>query len=598
MRPARARGARPHAGPRAEGTGRRTGRRAVRPVSAEVRQAIAGLGDVGSMPGRHPPHRRRRLLHQREPLAALLVDLEMRARVGEGAQRLDRQPDRHVHDDLVVVVDRHRGGVVGDVVLEPPDEAWRALGERVHFVEPVDEPGELRRVERRDQARDVHLGQMEGGSHAFNDNIETVASPLAGRAWAGRAARCPQTQTFQFRTTPTPPSGSPSFRHYLTGNFVFLVGLQMQKVALGWEIYERTGSALHLGYVGLAQFAPQLVLAPFGGHTVDAYNRKKVLFIALGVSLLASLGLALDSLTPAPLWVFYLLLVVVGSARSFWMPARSAILPRLVPSGIFRNAVSWNSSFFELASIGGPALGGLLIGLFHRGAPIYLFNVAAALTFILLVSRLQLRPRPAGAQRALVGVARGGLPLPAGTRGSLLAAMLLDTFAVLLGGATALMPVYAKDILHVGPHGLGWLLAAPSLGAVSAAFLQAHLRPWTSAGRTLLAAVAGYGVVTIAFGLSTNLWLSLGLLVLLGAFDNISVVLRGTLVQVLTPDAMRGRVSALNGLFIGTSNELGAFESGTVAQFFGPVVSVVSGGIGTLLVGCARSMATRRLPRS
>ena len=388
-----------------------------------------------------------------------------------------------------------------------------------------------------------------------------------------------------------------SFRHYLTGNFVFLVGLQMQKVALGWEIYERTGSALHLGYVGLAQFAPQLVLAPFGGHTVDAYNRKKVLFSALGVSLFASLGLALDSLTPAPLWIFYLLLVVVGAARSFWMPARSAILPRLVPSGIFRNAVSWNSSFFELASIGGPALGGLFIGLFHRGAPIYLFNVAAALTFILLVSRLQYDHDPPERNELSWASLAAGFHFLRDTR-MLLAAMLLDTFAVLLGGATALMPVYAKDILHVGPDGLGWLLAAPSLGAVSAAFLQAHMRPWTSAGRTLLAAVAGYGVVTIGFGLSTNLWLSLGLLVLLGAFDNISVVLRGTLVQVLTPDSMRGRVSALNGLFIGTSNELGAFESGTVAQFFGPVVSVVSGGIGTLIVVLGMARAFPELRRS
>ena len=205
----------------------------------------------------------------------------------------------------------------------------------------------------------------------------------------------------------------PSFRHYLTGNFVFLVGLQMQKVALGWEIYERTGSALHLGYVGLAQFAPQLVLAPFGGHVTDAYNRKKVLFAALTVSLLCSFGLALDSLTPAPLWVFYALLVVIGAARSFWMPARSAILPRIVPAPLFRNAVSWNSSLFELASIGGPALGGLLIGLFHRGFPIYLFNVAAGLTFVLLVVAAPLRPRSARAQRAVVGLARRRLPLPA-----------------------------------------------------------------------------------------------------------------------------------------------------------------------------------------
>jgi MFS family permease len=389
----------------------------------------------------------------------------------------------------------------------------------------------------------------------------------------------------------------PSFRHYLAGNFIFLVGLQMQKVALGWEIYERTDSALHLGYVGLAQFAPQLVLAPFGGHVVDAYNRKRVLFAALAVSLLGSLSLALDSLTPAPLWVFYTLLAVLGAARSFWMPARSAILPRLVPAAIFRNAVSWNSSFFELASIGGPALGGLLIALFHKGFPIYLFNTAAALTFVLLVSRLRYDHDPPERNELSWASLAAGFHFLRNTR-VLLAAMLLDTFAVLLGGATALMPVYAKDILHVGPRELGWLLAAPSLGAVTAAFLQAHRPPWQSAGRMLLWSVAGYGLVTIGFGLSTNLWLSLGLLVLLGACDNISVVLRGTLVQVLTPDAMRGRVSALNGLFIGTSNELGAFESGTVAQFFGPVVAVVSGGIGTLLVVLGMARAFPELRRS
>lgn len=381
-----------------------------------------------------------------------------------------------------------------------------------------------------------------------------------------------------------------SFRHYLTGNFIFLAGLQMQKVALLWEIYERTGSALHLGYVGLAQFAPQLVLAPFGGHVVDTYNRKRVLFAALGVSLLASFGLAVDSVRPAPLWVFYTLLVVVGAARSFWMPARSAILPRLVPAAIFRNAVSWNSSFFELASIGGPAVGGLLIGLFHRGSPIYLFNAAAALTFILLISRLRYDHDPPERTELSVASLAAGLTFLRRTR-ILLAAMLLDTFAVLLGGATALMPVYAKDILQVGPRELGWLLAAPALGAMTAAFLQAHRPPWQYAGRALLGSVAGFGLVTIAFGLSTNLWLSLALLVMLGACDNISVVLRGTLVQVLTPDAMRGRVSALNGLFIGTSNELGAFESGLVAQWFGPVISVVSGGVGTLLVVAAMARA-------
>ena len=210
----------------------------------------------------------------------------------------------------------------------------------------------------------------------------------------------------------------PSFRHYLTGNFVFLVGLQMQKVALGWEIYERTGSALHLGYVGLAQFAPQLVLAPFGGHVVDAYNRKKVLFAALTVSLLCSFGLAQDSLTPAPLWVFYALLVVIGAARSFWMPARSAILPRIVPAPLFRNAVSWNSSLFELASIGGPALGGLLIGLFHRGLPDLPVQRRRRPDLRAAGRAAPLRSRSARAQRAVVGLARRRLPLPARARGS------------------------------------------------------------------------------------------------------------------------------------------------------------------------------------
>jgi MFS family permease len=279
------------------------------------------------------------------------------------------------------------------------------------------------------------------------------------------------------------------------------------------------------------------------------------------------------------------------------MPARSAILPRIVPAPLFRNAVSWNSSFFELASIGGPALGGLLIGLFHRGLPIYLFNVAAGLTFVLLVSRLRYEQDPPERSELSWTSLAAGFHFLRQTR-ILLAAMLLDTFAVLLGGATALMPVYAKDILHGGPRELGWLLAAPSVGAVTAAFVQAHRPPWKSAGRALLIAVAGYGVVTIAFGLSTNLWLSLGLLVLLGGCDNISVVLRGTLVQVLTPDAMRGRVSALNGLFIGTSNELGAFESGSVAQFLGPVASVVSGGIGTLLVVLGMTKAFPELLRA
>lgn len=375
----------------------------------------------------------------------------------------------------------------------------------------------------------------------------------------------------------------PDFRRYMAGNFVFLVGLQMQKVAIGWEIYERTGSALHLGYVGLAQFAPQLLLAPFAGHVADAYNRKRVLTCALLVNALAALGLAWNAMRPAPLVVSYLLLIVVGSARAFWMPARSAILPRIVPVEIFGNAVSWNSSGFELAAITGPAVGGLLIGLLRHTTGVYLVNGTAVISFIVLVSRIHYEHTSGQKSEVTLDAMSAGFRFVWDSK-IVLAAILLDTFGVLFGGATALMPVYAKDILHVGPRGLGWLLAAPSVGAVTMAFVQAHRGALRTPGRTLLTAVAGFGLVTILFGLSTHFWFSLLMLCALGACDNISVVLRGTLVQVLTPDHMRGRVSSLNGLFVGTSNELGAFESGLMAQWLGPVVSVVGGGLGTIAV--------------
>lgn len=375
----------------------------------------------------------------------------------------------------------------------------------------------------------------------------------------------------------------PDYRRYLTGNFVFLVGLQMQKVAVGWEIYERTGSALHLGYVGLAQFAPQLLLAPYAGHIADVHDRKRVLIAALFVNALAALGLAWNAFHPAPLAVTYGLLLVIGAARAFWMPARSAILPRIVPLRIFANAVSWNASTFELAAITGPAVGGLLIGALRQTGVIYGLNALAGLTFLSLIARIRYEHTPAARSAPTLDALAAGFRFVFQSK-VILAALLLDTFGVLFGGATALMPVYARDILAVGPRGLGWLLAAPSVGAVSMAFIQAHRGPLRRPGLTLLLAVSGFGLVTIGFGLSRSFPLSLLLLAGLGACDNISVVLRGTLVQVTTPDHMRGRVSALNGLFVGTSNELGAFESGLVASWFGPVVSVVSGGGLTLLV--------------
>src|SRR5262245_50154070 len=373
-----------------------------------------------------------------------------------------------------------------------------------------------------------------------------------------------------------------NFRRYFAGNLILFSGLQMQKVAVGWEIYERTGSALHLGYAGLVQFLPQVALALIAGHITDAHNRKRVLMGAVAFNTLAALGLAWNS-RHGSIYLLYALLLCTGSARAFWMPARAAFLPRIVPMEIFSNAVSWNSSGFEIASMAGPAVGGLLIGAFRSSLPVYLLNVTAGLSFLVLVSGIFYKNDNQTRNPMTIRSLGAGLQFIRKTP-LVLSAMLLDTFGVLLGGATALMPIYAKDILNVGPRGLGWLVTAPAVGAFTMALLQAHRGPLLHAGRTLLFAVAGFGTVTVFFGVSKMFWLSLVMLLLLGACDNISVVVRTTLIQVLTPDNMRGRVSALNGVFIGASNELGAFESGSVAAFVGPVFSAVSGGLGTIIV--------------
>jgi MFS family permease len=377
-----------------------------------------------------------------------------------------------------------------------------------------------------------------------------------------------------------------TFRRYFTGNMLLILGWQMQKVAVGWEIYERTGSALHLGYVGLAQFIPQVAFALVAGHVTDAYNRKRVLMASLLLNTFAGIGLAWNSSRNGSIFLIYVFLLLNGTARAFVMPARSAFLPRIVPLGIFSNAVSWNSSGFEIASMTGPAIGGLLIGFFRSATLVYEINAVCGLMFLVLLANVPYIHQVQDREPITVHSLSAGFRFVWKSK-VVLSAVMLDMFAVLLGGATALMPIYAKDILHVGPRGLGWLMTAPSLGAFTMAILQAYRGPLGKPGRVLLFAVAGFGTVTILFGISRYFWLSLGMLYLLGACDNISVVIRSTLVQTLTPDEMRGRVSALNSLFVGTSNELGAFESGLIANLIGPVLSVVSGGVGTLLVVAA-----------
>jgi len=374
-----------------------------------------------------------------------------------------------------------------------------------------------------------------------------------------------------------------SFRRYFTGNMILILGWQMQKVAIGWEIYERTGSYIALGFVGLVQFLPQLLFMLFAGHVTDRYNRKYVLMVALAANGIAGTGLALNAISGGSIYLLYACLFAYGTARAFIMPSRAAFLPGIVPMEIFSTAVSWNSSGFEIASMAGPAVGGLLIALFESPTLVYAITAAGQLIFVVLLAGIPYKYSPGARQPLTLDSFLAGFRF-VWKQQVVFSAMALDMFGVLLGGATAMMPIYAKDILKVGPTGLGWLMTAPSIGAFSMALLQAHRGPLRKAGRTLLLAVAGFGAVTIVFGISRNFWLSMAMLSMLGCCDNISVVVRSTLVQILTPDDMRGRVSAMNSLFIGTSNELGAFESGLLAHYFGPVLSVVSGGFGTLLI--------------
>jgi MFS family permease len=373
------------------------------------------------------------------------------------------------------------------------------------------------------------------------------------------------------------------FRFYLTGVQIANLGMRMQSVAVGWEIYERTRNPLALGLVGLVQVLPVILLALPAGHVADRHDRRRIVLAAQVVIALGALGLAVISAHHASVAALYGCLLVIGVARAFQQPARAALLPQVVPVAEFSNAVTWMSGGFQLASVIGPALGGLVIAMFHSAVLVYLLDATAALTFFILLALITVRKfvpetGAAGLRELLSGavfVWRNKV---------ILGSITLDLFAVLLGGATALLPMYAKDLLKVGPSGLGWMDAAPSLGALTMAFLIAYRPPMRKAGRAMLWSVAGFGLATIVFGVSRSFALSLGMLFLTGAFDNVSVVVRHTLVQLLTPDHMRGRVSAINGLFIGASNELGGFESGLTAHFFGPTVSVVSGGIGTIIV--------------
>jgi len=374
------------------------------------------------------------------------------------------------------------------------------------------------------------------------------------------------------------------YRRYLIGWIAALVGTRIQSVAVGWEIYQRTGEALALGFVGLAQALPTILLALPAGYLADRFDRRRVLMLSVAGMAMASLGLGALSLVRGPLMAMYLLLVFDASCLALGRPARVAMLPHLVDREIFHNAVTWNTSMQQIASVLGPAVAGFVVAIHVPSA--FLLATAGSIIYVILLARLRLRPLENSGESVTVmswGNLLAGLSFVRRAR-VILAAISLDMFAVLFGGATYLLPIFAEEILRVGARGYGWLNAAPAAGALCMALALAHRRPMRHAGRNLLLGVTGFGLATIVFGLSRSFWLSLAMLFLAGALDNISVVVRHTVIQLLTPDSMRGRVSAVNSVFIGVSNELGGMESGLVAHWFGPIISVVSGGIGTLMV--------------
>jgi len=379
----------------------------------------------------------------------------------------------------------------------------------------------------------------------------------------------------------------PAFTILFVGGFLIHIGAAAQSVAFGWELYARTDSVLLLGMTGLIQAIPMLLLTLPAGYVADVYNRKHIILAGLTGTTLTSIGLGGFSLAQGPIAGMFLLLFMDACFNRIAGPAAAAVLPLLIPHNVLENAIKWRSSLFQLCAVLGPAIGGIIITLHIPSA--YFFSACCTTGFLLLLWGTTIPSGYQGLPGSIRRRLREGLAFVWHQK-LILGTVSLDMFAVLLGGAVYLLPVFARDILTGRPFGLtpeqtlGWLRAAPALGALLMALIMAHRPPLERAGRSMLLAVAAFGAATIIFGLSRSFWLSFAMLFLTGAFDNISVVVRHTLVQLRTPNELRGRVSAVNSMFIGTSNELGGFESGLVARFFGPVASVISGGLGTILV--------------
>lgn len=375
------------------------------------------------------------------------------------------------------------------------------------------------------------------------------------------------------------------FRFFQVGRVLNVVGWQMQTVAVGWQVYELTHDPLQLGYVGLAQFLPAVGLAPITGDAADRFDRRRLLVLSSLLLCAAALALWWLAATPnVPVLGIYVAVGIVGVARSISGPAGQALMTNLVSGEHFSNAVTWNGSSWQVAAVLGPALGGLIYAGSGSARAVYACTAGCELLAMLLFFAITKQTNTQSVQpgpywsRLSAGIRYVWREKP------ILGAISLDLFAVLFGGAVALLPIYASDILHVGPSGLGWLRSAPALGALIMALSLAYRPIERNTGKILLGCVALFGICMVGFGLSTSFGLSMVFLAVAGAADMVSVVMRHTLVQLNTPDDMRGRVSAVSLIFVGASNELGEFESGLAANALGVVPAVVFGGIATLLV--------------
>ena len=394
--------------------------------------------------------------------------------------------------------------------------------------------------------------------------------------------------------------GYRDFRLFQGARFFLTIGIQMQSVAVGWQVYELTHRALDLGYVGLAQFLPAVLLSLVTGHVADRFDRRRVLLVCqLGVALTALLLFGCAVLHVHRPAAIYAILVLFGTTRAFSGPAGSALLTHLVPAAAFPNAVAWSSTVWQVAAVAGPTLGGIVYGASHGPGAVYACSAALSLTAFALVMAMHVRTGRMEHGAASLSTLLAGVKYVFRHK-VVLGTISLDLFAVLLGGAVALLPVFARDILDVGPWGLGILRSAPAFGAALMALVIAFRPLKSRAGPVMLLAVGIFGAATIVFGVSRSFWLSLAALIVVGASDMVSVVIRSTLVQISTPAAMRGRVSAVNLVFVGASNELGEFESGVTAAWLGAARAVVLGGIatcGVVAIWAQAFPALRRIDR-